>query len=376
MAKVLKFLVVIVVLSGVAVGGYAWYHGREPDDQGLTLVEVSRGEIVEKAVAVGQIEPRVKFHIKSKISGIVSRCAVEVGDAVLNGDALFEIAPDPTPTELVAAEREFESRESAYRRAEADWKRVSELSRQGIISGDEVDSSREAFEQARIQLERTRDNLALIREGRIDGRGDSMESIIRAPAAGILLERNVDPGDPVVPLTSYQEGTELATLADMGDLIFKGTVDEIDVGKLQLGLPARLKIGALPDAVVTGMLTRIAPQAIERDNAKLFEVEIELDPASAVTLRAGYSANADLIILEKQDILTIPERLVHFVEEDTNGDEGESTWVELPGDAPGAEPRRVDIETGLSDGLNIEVVSGLNEGDQVVQRPPRDVLDG
>jgi len=369
MWKALKFLVVIAVLSAVAVGGYAWYQGREPDDQGLTLIDVSRGEIVEKAVAVGQIEPRVKFHIKSKISGIVSRCGVEVGDAVRQGDPLFEIAPDPTPIELVAAEREYESRESAFRRAEAEWRRVSELSRQGIVSGDNVDASREGYEQARIELARARDNLALIREGRIDGRGATMESIIRAPAAGIVLERAVAPGDPVVPLTSYQEGTELATLADMRDLIFKGTVDEIDVGKLEVGLPARLKIGALPDAVVTGILTRIAPQAIERDNAKLFEVEIELDPASEAVLRAGYSANADLIIREKKEILLIPERLVHF-----EGD-GAVTWVELPGDTPGAEPRRVDVEVGLSDGLNVEVVSGLNEGDRVVQRPPRDILD-
>lgn len=369
MARLLKLLVVIVVLSSVAVGGYAWFNGRQVDDQGLTLIEVTRGDLTEKAVAVGEIEPRVKFHIKSKISGIVSRCAVAVGDAVRRGDELFEITPDPTPIELVAAERALESRESAFRRAEAAWMRVSELAKQGIVANEEIDSAREGFELARIEVERTRDNLALTREGRIDGRGESMESIIRAPAGGIVLERNVDPGDPVVPLTSYQEGTELATLADMRDLLFKGTVDEIDVGKLQLGLPARLKIGALPDAVVTGRLTRIAPQAIERDNAKLFEVEIELDPGSEAVLRSGYSANADLIIHEEHDVVIVPERLVHFEEN------GESTWVELPGTAPGEEPREVQIEVGLSDGLNIEVVSGLEEGDRVVQRPPRDVLD-
>ena len=227
----------------------------------------------------------------------------------------------------------------------------------------------EAYEQARIELERTRDNLALIREGRIDGRDDELESSIRAPAGGIVLERNVDPGDPVVPLTSYQEGTEMATLADMRDLLFKGTVDEIDVGKLQVGLPARLKIGALPDAVVTGRLTRIAPQAIEKDNAKLFEVEIELDPSAETVLRAGYSANADLIIREQRNVVVVPERLVQF------DSDGGATWVELPGNAPGADPVRADIEVGLSDGLNIEVVSGLDEGDRVVQRPPRDVLE-
>jgi HlyD family secretion protein len=145
-------------------------------------------------------------------------------------------------------------------------------------------------------------------------------------------------------------------------------VDEIDVGKLRVGFPARLKIGALPEATVTGILTRIAPQAIEEDNAKLFEVEIELDPNDEVELRAGYSANADLIIREKNDILLIPERLVLFE------DDGEKTFVELPPDAPEAEPEKIAIETGLSDGLNIEVVEGLEEGDEIVQRPPRDVI--
>jgi HlyD family secretion protein len=368
MARVLKLLIVMAALSGAAIGGYAWFNAGPADDAGWTLIEVARGDLTEKAVAVGEIEPRVKFHIKSKISGIVARSAVNIGDRVQRGDTLFDITPDPTPTELVAAERALESRQSAHRRAESDWKRVNELSEQGIVASEEVDAARETYEQARIELERTGDHLALIREGRIDGRA-RLESVIRAPAGGIVLERNVDPGDPVVPLTSYQEGTQLAVLADMHDLLFVGTVDEIDVGRLRVGLPARLKIGALPDAVVTGRLTRIAPQAIEKDNAKLFEVEIELDPGNGTVLRAGYSANADLIIREQRNVVMIPERLVRF------DSDGGATWVELPGHAPGTDPVRADIEVGLSDGLNIEVLSGLQEGDKVVQRPPRDVLD-
>ncbi|MHC4815929.1 MAG: efflux RND transporter periplasmic adaptor subunit, partial [Planctomycetota bacterium] len=189
-----------------------------------------------------------------------------------------------------------------------------------------------------------------------------------APAAGIVLERLVDPGDPVVPLTSFQAGTELATIADMGDLIFKGTVDEIDVGKLSEGVPARLNVGALPGAEVTGTLARIAPQATEEEGARLFEVEIELDPAEEITLRAGYSATADLVIREKTDVLVIPERLVLFE------DDGAKTFVEILGEGIDAEPEKVEIATGLSDGLNIEVVEGLAEGGQIVQRPPRDIL--
>jgi HlyD family secretion protein len=194
-----------------------------------------------------------------------------------------------------------------------------------------------------------------------------METIVRAPVKGILLERLVNPGDPVVPLTSYQAGTELATIADMNDLIFKGTVDEIDVGKLRINMPVRVKIGALPDQAVTGRLSRVAPQATEKDNAKLFEVEIELDQIKDVALRAGYSANADIVIREKRGILIIPERLVIFEEN------GAKAFVEIPGDAPDAEPKKIPITVGLSDGLNIEVVSGINEGQKLVQRPPREI---
>ena len=194
-----------------------------------------------------------------------------------------------------------------------------------------------------------------------------IDSLIRAPSAGTILTRTVNPGDPVVPLTSYQPGTELATIADMKDLIFKGTVDEIDVGKLRVGMNARIKVGALPTDVVTGRVSRIAPQAQQKEGATLFDVEIELDPASNVTLRAGYSANADLIIREKKDILTIPERLVTFE------DGGKKAFVEMPGATAKAEPKKTPVKLGISDGLNVEVLEGLKAGDKVVQRPPKEI---
>jgi HlyD family secretion protein len=368
MKRLIKILFGFLLVGVLVVGAYSWMQGREPATGGIELIPVTRGSIVEKAVAVGQIEPRLKFSVKSKLPGIVSRTMVEVGDLVEAGDPLFEIAPDPTPSELVESERRVEAAQSAFNRAAADWRRSSQLSEQGILSSDELDAKRESFELCKIELGSAEDSLQLTREGRIDGGGETMESIIRAPARGIVLQRLVDPGDPVVPLTSYQDGTELATVADMSDLIFKGTVDEIDVGKLSVDVLARLKIGALPGQEVTGKLNRIAPQATEEDGARLFEVEIELDPVSDVVLRAGYSANADLVIREKTDILMIPERLVLFE------DDGAKTFVEIPGETAEAEPVKVEIETGLSDGLNMEVVSGLEEDGQVVQRPPRDVL--
>jgi len=194
-----------------------------------------------------------------------------------------------------------------------------------------------------------------------------MESIIRAPSAGTILTRAVNPGDPVVPLTSYQPGTEMATIADMSDLIFKGTVDEIDVGKLRVGLPTRIKVGALPTDVVTGKVSRIAPQAQQKDGATLFDVEIELDPGSKIVLRAGYSANADVIIREKKDVLTVPERVITFE------DGGKKAFVEIPAAAAKAEPKKVEIKIGISDGMNAEVVSGLSKGTKVVERPPKKI---
>ena len=369
MRKVVKILIGLAVVSLTVLGAYALLQRRDGADDGLKKVEVTVGSITDKAVAVGKIEPRLKFHVKSKISGIVKRCSAQVGDPVQTGDPLFEIVPDPTPAERVEVERRHELAQSTYDRAAAEMERAEQLSLSGILSKGDYDLKKEAFEQARIQLAQAKDNLDLVRNGRILGGGTGLESIVRAPAAGTLLERLANPGDPVVPLTSYQAGTELATIADMRELIFKGTVDEIDVGKLKIGLPVRLKIGALPDATVTGTLSRIAPQATEKDNAKLFEVEIELDPGQKAVLRAGYSATADVVIKEKKDTLLVPERVIIFE------NAGKKAFVEIPGSTPKAAPKKVEIQTGLSDGLNCEVLGGLKKGDLVVQRPPKEISD-
>jgi HlyD family secretion protein len=352
-------------VAGAAGAIYAWVGSRDGNGSGITLVEAEIGSITEKALAVGQIEPRERFQVKSKVSGIVHRCYAEVGDQVRAGDALFEIAPDPTPQELLNVDHSVRSSEASFLKAKGDFERGQELYTDGLTSKGDLDALRETYELARIARQQASDNRDLTRSGRVSGGETEVETIIRTPASGTLLSRAVNVGDPVVPLTSYQPGTELASVADMSDLIFKGTVDEIDVGKITVGMPCRIKVGALPDAPVTGRLSRIAPQAQKNEGATLFDVEIELDPGQEVLLRAGYSANADVVIREKSDILLIPERLVLF--------EGEATFVEVPGEEPEAEPRKVAVELGLSDGLNVEIASGLAAGDKVVQRPPKEI---
>jgi len=365
MSRLGRTLIILIIAAAVSAGVYAWTRNGKKDANGLKQVEVTSGVIVEKAVAVGQIQPRQKFQIKSKISGIVRRALVQVGDTVKEGDPLFEIGPDPTPLEKSEVDRRVESAEASFRRAESDYQRSQELLRSGVLPKSDVDAKKEAYELSRVALMKASQDRELTKRGRLTATGT--ESIIRAPAAGTVLTRAVNPGDPIVPLTSYQPGTEMATIADMRDLIFKGTVDEIDVGKLSTGILARIKIGALPTDVVNGHVSRIAPQAQQKEGATLFDVEIELEPNNKITLRAGYSANADVIIREKKDVLTIPERLITFE------DGGKKASVELASETPKAQPKKVEIKTGISDGLNVEVIAGLKKGDKVVERPPKEI---
>ena len=364
MSKLFKTLLLLVVLVAAAAGLYALTRGNKGDGD-RKLVTVEKGSITEKALAVGQIQPRQKFSIKSKISGIVKKCMVNVGDRVKPGDALLEIAPDPTPQELTDVDRQLDSTRASLDRAKADFDRSQQLSKDGVLPKSDLDVKREAYELAKVAVAKAEQQRDLTRNGKITTETVNMESIIRAPAAGTVLTRAVNPGDPVVPLTSYQPGTELAAIADMGDLIFKGTVDEIDVGKLHAGMTARIKVGALPTDVVTGKVSRIAPQAQQKEGATLFDVEIELDPTSNITLRAGYSANADLIIREVKDVPTIPERVVIFE------DGGKKTFVDLPGPTPKEPPKKVAVKLGVSDGLNTQVVEGLAVGAKVVEPPPK-----
>jgi HlyD family secretion protein len=364
MSKLFKTLLLLVILVAVAAGLYALTRSKGGDGD-LKIVTVEKGSITEKALAVGQIQPRQKFSIKSKISGIVKRCMVNVGDKVKPGDPLLEIAPDPTPQELTDVDRQLDSTRASLDRAKSEFDRSQQLSKDGVLPKSDLDVKREAYELAKVAVAKAEQQRDLTRNGRITTETVNMESIIRAPAAGTILSRAVNPGDPVVPLTSYQPGTELAAIADMSDLIFKGTVDEIDVGKLHAGMIARIKVGALPTDIVTGKVSRIAPQAQQKEGATLFDVEIELEPTANITLRAGYSANADLIIREVKDVPTIPERVVIFE------DGGKKTFVELPGLNPKEAPKKVAVKLGVSDGLSTQVTDGLAVGAKVVERPPK-----
>ena len=358
-----KIIVALIVLGVIAVAVFFFVSSRKGDENGITTVKLDRGDIVDKALAIGRIEPRNEIAVKSKISGIVKKLFVEVGDRVKLGSPLLDIRPDPTPLEFAEAKRSAEIAEVSHENALKNYERAKELLDKKHISEKEYDDARKDYDETRLRLKLAEEKLSLIQDGHATIADKNVSSVIRSPISGTVLEKMVNEGDPVVPLTSFQAGTELLILAEMTDLIFKGTVDEIDVGKLHPGMTAKIKVGALPAEVVEGVLERISPKAREEENTTVFDVEIELTKRGEKMLRAGYSANAELVINEKKDVLLAPERLVHF--------KGDTAWVEIQ-DSLG-EIDTVYVETGLSDGLNVEITAGLEEGALLVERPPREI---
>jgi HlyD family secretion protein len=326
------------------------------------LVAASRGDIQEKALAVGTIEPEKEIKVKSTIPGIVAEVLFKVGDAVKEGAPLIKISPNPTPLEYVEARRAMELAEVTMQKLKSDWTRQLELYKGNLISRSEMDATEGLYKEAELRYRTSSERLELLEKGRIRMSNREIDSLIKSPISGILLSQSVFQGDPVVPLTNFQPGTELCSLADMASLLFKGTVDEIDVGKIIEGMDATIQIGALPDTKISGRVDRIFPKAKKEGNATLFDIWIVIKDAAGATLRAGFSATASIQIRERKQVVLIPERLVLF--------EDGKKLVEVPdGDAT----KKVEVRTGLSDGLNIEVLDGLKEGDKVVERPPREI---
>ena len=361
MLKRIIFIGIGVVVLIVVI--FSVFKGSSGKSNQLTMVKVERGQIVDKALAIGTLVPKNEIAVKSKISGIVKKVFVEIGDKVKKGDPLIDISPSPTPLEFAEAKRNVGMVEVAFQNSEKEYQRAKTLLEKNLISEEDFDQKKKSFDEAKLRLQLGQEKLSLIEEGKIQIAEKKIESVIKSPITGTVLERKVNEGDPVVPLTSYQEGTELMTMAYMDDLVFKGTVDEIDVGKLNEGMNAEIKVGAIPNDTVEGVLYKISPKAKKEENATLFDVELKITRRGERMLRAGYSANADIIINKKEDILLIPERLVEFKED--------SVFVEIKG--TNGEVTKKPIKTGLSDGMNIEVTEGLEEGDQIVQRPPKEI---
>jgi len=358
-----KVLLSTIVIAGLGGTAFMVSTAGGSEDGSARTVAVTRGEIVDRALAVGRIEPVVEVSVKSQLAGVVRRMYKEPGEYARRGEPLLEVQPNPTPLEVVEARRQIEVRELELSQLEKNRDRLASLQEQNYVSREEFEEVDQNYSQAKLQLQIAKERLALLQEGRVEIGDEAVETVIKSPIDGFILEKMVEIGDPVVPLTTFQEGTVLMSMAEMSELIFRGTVDEIDVGRLTEGMPVEITIGALPEASVSGRLAKISLKGHEEENATTFPVEIAVTPSAGTSLRAGYSANADVIIERRSDVLYIPERLVRFE------DDGAHVTVWLGPDR--TEDRT--IETGLSDGINIEVVEGLGEGEKVLEPAPREI---
>ena len=349
-------LITVVVIGVFVAVRSSNANGNKSTEGGVTVV---RSTVIDKALAVGKIEPDVEVIVKSQVSGVVEKLFADAGEFVKMGTPLIQIKPNPTPLELVDSRRQIELREMELANLQRDIDRKRSLKEQGLVSAEDFEGAQQRFAEATLQVQMAKERLELLQQGRVQIADDRIESVIKAPITGFVLEKSVQIGDPVVPLTSYQEGTVLMRMSEMKHLLFRGTVDEIDVGRLKEGMPVEVKIGALPQAKIRGVLSRISLKAKQQESATVFPVEIALTAIGGTVLRAGYSANADVIIDRRDSVLTVPERVVTFA-----GDTATVT-VRLPNNR--TEVRT--IKTGLSDAINIEVTGGLKEGEQVAEKP-------
>ena len=358
--KVIVLSVSVALLGLGAMAAVGGLSGKKND--GLKAVAVVRGSLVDKALAVGTIQPRVEVSIKSMLAGVVRQRFADVGDWVKKGQPLLEISPNPTPLEIVELRRTLELRQIEIKNLERELGRQQQLRSQNLISPSDLEAAQQRVDESRSQLSLAQERLALQEGGKVEG-GERVETVVRAPIDGFVLDDSVEIGDAVVPLTPYQGGTVLMRMAAMKDLIFRGTVDEIDVGRLQVGMPVTIKIGALPNATVKGRLDKIWLKAHKEEQATVFPLEIVLTDVEGATLRAGYSANAEVIIARRDSVLYIPERLITH--------RHDSSFVTIR-DGTGKTHERY-VTTGLSDAINIEVLKGLRAGDSIVEPPPREI---
>ena len=363
--RVALVLVGLLLLSGF--GGTLVYLYSKSDTPPPTFGTATPATmtIVKKTVATGSVLPRKEVEIKPQVSGVVDRLFVEPGRNVRTGDPVARIRIIPNMVTLAAAENRVNRARIGVDNAEQDLARNRRLLEEGILARAEFQRFEIAQRNAKEELTAAVDNLELIKKGTTESAGETTNTLVRATIGGTILEVPLQEGDFVIESNTFNEGTTIATIADMDELIFIGRIDESEVGKLRPGMELVLTVGALDEHRLGAKLEHIAPKGVAQNGAIQFEIRAALDPHPDLLLRANYSANADIVLDRRENVLAIDEGLLQF--------EGDKTFVEIE-TAPQVFERR-EIKTGLSDGIHIEVVSGLTERERIKQPgtavPPR-----
>lgn len=357
MKTFVRILMVVVILGGF---GYTLWHLYEKSQEPPVIFETTkafRTDIIKKTVATGTIAPKKEVAIKPRVSGIIEKVYVEEGEMVKNGDAIAKVKIVPDMVSLNNAKNRVQMAQLAVQDAQQNFDRQKTLLDQGVIAEAEFQPTRTQLMNAQQELLAAESNLQLIEEGALKNEGNSSNTIIRSTASGMVLEVPLKEGNSVIESNTFNEGTTIATIADMGEMIFEGKVDESEVGKIKEGMDLLITIGALEGHTFNAKLDHISPKGVLENGAIQFKIKAEVELKQDVFVRSGYSANADIVLERKDSVIAIPEALLLF------GNDPDSTFVEIE-TAPQKFEKRA-VELGLSDGIKIEVLSGIDTTENI-----------
>lgn len=356
------FWISLLVLVFLGTMVFLWMKSR-PEVQTWQLLSPQTRSISNSIIATGKVEPSNEVQIKPQISGIIDDIHYDPGDDVKVGDVLATIKVVPEMSSLNSAEGRLRVAEINYDKALREHRRNEDLYKKGILSQEEFETSQTTLSNAEEEVDNSRDALKIITDGVSEKYDHLSNTLVRSTITGKILDIPVEVGNSVIQANTFNDGTTIATVADLGNMLFKGNIDESDVGKVRTGMPVKVKVGALQGVDFDAMLTYIAPKSEEVDNVVMFEIEAEVQIPDSIFVRAGYSANAEIITEKRDSVMTIEESCVKFA--------GDTSYVEVFKGMDKKEQlfERKEVKIGMSDGVYVEILDGLAGTDKVKGNP-------
>ncbi len=357
MKKYVKIaLLVLVAIIFLGTFGFL-YQKSQPVAKLYEVMEVTTGNLEKTTIATGKIEPRDEILIKPQISGIIETVYKEAGETVKKGEVIAKVKVIPELGTLNSAESRVRLAEINARQSETDFSRMKKLYEEKLISSEEFEKSEVTVNQAREELQTAKDNLQIVKEGITQNSASFSSTLIRSTIDGLILDVPIKEGNSVIMSNTFNDGTTIATVADMNDLIFRGNIDETEVGRLHEGMPVKITLGALQDMEFEAELEYISPKGVEENGANQFEIKAAISVPDSITVRSGYSANAKIVLQQAKGVVNIPESCVEF--------SGDTTFVYLLTQNEPQQFTRQQVTVGMSDGIQIEIKNGLKAGEKV-----------
>ncbi|UZO81192.1 efflux RND transporter periplasmic adaptor subunit [Aquimarina sp. ERC-38] len=357
MKKKVTIIILIFIVLVFTGALYYLYQKNQEDPVTYKTEEATTQTIIKKAVATGSIVPKDEVLIKPNISGIIDEIFIEAGQQIKSGDLIAKIKVIPNVSSLQSAKNAMQSAKIALDNQKRVYERQKELFDKGVISANEYDAVDVTYQQAVQSYDAAKQNYQIVRTGTARGLGSAANTLIRSTVTGMVLEVPVKEGNQVIESNNFNDGTTIATVADVGKMIFEGFVDESEVGRIKEELPLEITVGAIENKKFDAILDYIAPKGKEENGAVQFEIKGTLDKKDTTFIRAGLSANASIILAKVDSVLALKEALIQY-----DGDSKEP-FVEIQTGEQQFEKR--DVKLGVSDGINVEIKSGISKNDKV-----------